>query len=153
MKCSSSFCVSLPGDEAGCWEPSFPWLSQAAYAVRDGGASLKRCSATQSGAHIASGPSAAASVWASAGGKKQQKTLLVCSVYSCWRGKMQLCKQKVVPQTTHVHTQTDQTITSRLLRSWADLLLISGRDLNLCGSTSGSKACSLWKETRHRVAG
>lgn len=35
-----------------------------------------------------------------------------------------------------------QSITSRLLRSLADLLLISGRDGNLWGSTSESKACS-----------
>lgn len=34
-------------------------------------------------------------------------------------------------------------ITSRLLRSEADLLLISGRDMNLWGSTSESKVCSL----------
>lgn len=34
---------------------------------------------------------------------------------------------------------------SRLVKSLADLLLISGRDLNLWGSTSASKACSLWE--------
>lgn len=67
--------VSLPGDEAGCWELSFPWLSQAACAVRDGGASLRRCSATQSGAHTASGPSAAVSVWASAEKKNPTKSI------------------------------------------------------------------------------
>lgn len=45
---------------------------------------------------------------------------------------------------THSHAQTHyQSITSRLLRSLADLLLISGRDLNLWGSTSESNACSL----------
>lgn len=33
--------------------------------------------------------------------------------------------------------------TSRLLRSEADRLLISGRDMNLWGSTSESKVCSL----------
>lgn len=45
--------------------------------MRDGGASLRRCSATQSDARTASGPSAAASAWASAGikTKQQQKNI------------------------------------------------------------------------------
>lgn len=47
-------------------------------------------------------------------------------------------------QQLSLHTQIHyQSITSRLLRSLADLLLISGRDLNLWGSTSESNACSL----------
>lgn len=55
------------------------------------------------------------------------------------------------PSHTHTHIQTYvdshpqmryRSITSRLLRSLAVLLLISGRDLNLWGSTSESNAPS-----------
>lgn len=48
-------------------------------------------------------------------------------------------------QHTVTHRILYQSITSRLLRSLADLLLISGRDLNLWGSTSDSNAWSFWK--------
>lgn len=63
-KCQLS---SLPDGAAWWWEISSLWSSPPTWAVQGGGASLKPCLATQSGAHTASGPHTAGRVWASAG--------------------------------------------------------------------------------------